>query len=416
MTVGVSVRGLTKTYSGRQEQYRALRDMLGTWRRRPATAHAIRALDEVSFDVPAGQVLGVIGGNGAGKSTLFKVLSRVTAPSSGEIKLRGHVGAMLEVGTGFHPELTGRENIFLNGAILGMGRRQIQGRFDEIVEFSEIPDAIGMLVKQYSVGMYMRLAFAVAAHLEPEILLVDEVLAVGDARFQEKCLAKISELGRSGRTVLFVSHQLDVVRQLCDRCLLLQHGRLVDDGEPGAVVSGYLRDESGALPVGVRRDVTRAQRNGTGEAQIEWLSIDVPTSTIEPGSYVRLRLGIRCDRPVKVRSVALSISTEGGLLLADLDSKQTSEPLDLVPGRTEVEVSLGPLPLNAGRYRLSVRLANPISTRLGSGAIDQLEELGFLHVTGPCSSSAGGPLRVAHQFNLSKMAARRHEGTPDGRG
>src|SRR5438552_2159457 len=184
------------------------------------------ALRDVSFEVQQGEVVGIIGRNGAGKSTLLKVLSRITEPTSGRITIRGRVGSLLEVGTGFHPELTGRENLFLNGAILGMRRTEIIRKFDEIVAFAEIDKFIDTPVKHYSSGMYMRLAFSVAAHLQPEILLVDEVLAVGDAEFQKKCIGKMGEIAKEGRTVLFVSHNMNAIESLCDRALLLKHGQV----------------------------------------------------------------------------------------------------------------------------------------------------------------------------------------------
>jgi lipopolysaccharide transport system ATP-binding protein len=198
-------------------------------------------LKEVSFAVEPGEVVGIVGRNGAGKSTLLKVLSRITEPTSGRVELYGRIGSLLEVGTGFHPELTGRENIFLNGAILGMRRREIQAKFDEIVAFAEVERFIDTPVKRYSSGMYMRLAFAVAAHLEPEILLVDEVLAVGDAAFQKKCLGKMGEVAREGRTVLFVSHNMTAVNQLCTRAVLLSGGRLALEGRTQEVVAEYFR-------------------------------------------------------------------------------------------------------------------------------------------------------------------------------
>ena len=198
------------------------------------------ALDEVSFDVRSGEVVGMIGRNGAGKSTLLKILTRITDPTVGMADVHGRVGSLLEVGTGFHPELTGRENIWLNGAILGMTRREVQLKFDEIVSFAEVEKFIDTPVKRFSSGMYLRLAFAVAAHLEPEILLVDEVLAVGDAAFQKKCMGKMKDVGKQGRTVLFVSHNLPAVTGLCDRVFLLEQGRIVRDGEPQEVVSAYL--------------------------------------------------------------------------------------------------------------------------------------------------------------------------------
>src|SRR5580658_94539 len=199
------------------------------------------ALDDVSFQVKQGDVLGVIGRNGAGKSTLLKILSQVTLPTSGQIKIKGRIASLLEVGTGFHPELTGRENIFLNGAILGMTKTEIRKKFDEIVAFSEIEDFIDTPVKRYSSGMYVRLAFAVAAHLEPEILIVDEVLAVGDAEFQKKCLGKMHDVATNeGRTILFVTHNMAAVRALCSRAVLFTKGRITLEGAPREIVAAHL--------------------------------------------------------------------------------------------------------------------------------------------------------------------------------
>jgi len=255
------VEGLSKSYRiGEREPYKALRDVVAgaftaplrrAKRAKPERADRIWALAGVSFDVRQGEVLGLIGRNGAGKSTLLKVLSRITEPTEGQVTLRGRVGSLLEVGTGFHPELTGRENIFLNGTILGMRRAEILSRFDEIVEFAGVARFLDTPVKRYSSGMQVRLAFAVAAHLEPEILLVDEVLAVGDAEFQEKCLGKMRDVTRDGRTVVFVSHNLAAVRSLCSRALLLDQGRLVFDGQTNAAVERYLQRAGGAREAAV---------------------------------------------------------------------------------------------------------------------------------------------------------------------
>ena len=204
----------------------------------------IWALRDVSFEVNRGEVLGIIGRNGAGKSTLLKILSRVTAPASGEVRVRGRIASLLEVGTGFHPELTGRENVYLNGAILGMNKAEIARKFDEIVDFSGVEQFIDTPVKRYSSGMYVRLAFAVAAHLEPEILIVDEVLAVGDAAFRQKCLGKMRDVAEGGRTVLFVSHNMASVNQLCTRAILLNDGRLSTTGSPRGVIERYFRSMS----------------------------------------------------------------------------------------------------------------------------------------------------------------------------
>jgi lipopolysaccharide transport system ATP-binding protein len=212
----------------------------------PQRRERILALDNVSFEVEEGEVLGIIGPNGAGKSTLLKILSQVTAPTAGEVRIRGRVGSLLEVGTGFHPELTGRENIFLNGAILGMTKAEIRHKLDEIVAFAGCGPYVNTPVKRYSSGMLVRLAFAVAAHLEAEVLVVDEVLAVGDAEFQMKCLGKMSEVSRAGRTILFVSHNMGAVENLCHSTILLRGGKLVSAGAPTLVVREYLSDSEKA--------------------------------------------------------------------------------------------------------------------------------------------------------------------------
>lgn len=240
------------------------------------------ALQDVSFEVEPGEVVGIIGRNGAGKSTLLKLLSRITEPSTGRIELYGRVASLLEVGTGFNPELTGRENIYLNGAILGMSRAEIRRNFEEIVDFSEVERFIDTPVKHYSSGMYMRLAFAIAAHLEPEILIVDEVLSVGDASFQKKCLNKMEDVGQEGRTVLFVSHDVSAVTRLCPRSILLDGGKVSRDGPSEEVVGAYLGSDKG----------TTAER--------EWPNLDEA-----PGSEVaRLRAVRVCDEDGRVADVA----------------------------------------------------------------------------------------------------------------
>ena len=259
--VALSVENLSKSYlvghnKASRENYTALRDVIA--RNVHSLARKTRdmfhgrsiiqgdeveefwALKDVSFEVKQGERIGIIGRNGAGKSTLLKILSRITEPTSGRVSIRGRVSSLLEVGTGFHPELSGRENIFLNGAILGMRRAEIARKFDEIVDFAEIERFLDTPVKRYSSGMYVRLAFAVAAHLEPEILIVDEVLAVGDARFQKKCLGKMESVGKEGRTILFVSHNMGAVRSLCSRAIILNQGQLLLDADADVTVERYL--------------------------------------------------------------------------------------------------------------------------------------------------------------------------------
>ncbi|MFN2628141.1 MAG: ABC transporter ATP-binding protein [Gaiellaceae bacterium] len=251
----VSAERIAKRYRiGEREPYRALRDTLATLPRRVARGlHAgepraneyLWALEEVSFEIGSGEAVGIIGRNGAGKSTLLKILSRITRPTRGRAAIRGRVSSLLEVGTGFHPELTGRENVYLNAAILGMRRSEVARRFDEIVAFAEVERFLDTPVKRYSSGMEVRLAFAVAAHLEPEVLIVDEVLAVGDASFQRKCLDKMEDVGHEGRTVLFVSHNMPAVTRLCRRTILLDRGRVLADGRSHEVVTSYLRSGLG---------------------------------------------------------------------------------------------------------------------------------------------------------------------------
>ena len=254
MTVSIEVEHISKQYQlGREldnsDLHGSIKNlvkvMLGREGRKER--QAFKALDDVSLKVNEGEIVGIVGHNGSGKSTLLKIISRITAPTSGKVTLRGRVGSLLEVGTGFHAELTGRENIYVNGSILGMSQAEIDRHFDEIVAFADIGNFLDTPVKRYSSGMYVRLAFAVAAHLQPEILLVDEVLAVGDANFQKKCLGKMGEIGASGRTVVFVSHNLQAIMRLCSRAFLLDHGKLIAEGDPQTVIRSYLQSDNGGV-------------------------------------------------------------------------------------------------------------------------------------------------------------------------
>jgi lipopolysaccharide transport system ATP-binding protein len=297
MSVAIDVDSLSKKYrigeyhaaygTLRESLVHAAKRLTGREHDRPATE--IWALQDVSFQVPEGQVLGVIGRNGAGKSTLLKILTRIVTPTSGRAEIRGRVGSLLEVGTGFNQELTGRENVYLNGAILGMKRAEIERRFDEIVDFSGVEQFIDTPVKRYSSGMYIRLAFAVSAHFEPEIMLVDEVLSVGDAEFQRRCLGRMEELGNAGRTVVFVSHALGSIAQLCDRAIWIDGGRVVGDGKPAEVIANYLHQTHSA---GTERSWSEESAPGNDLARI--LSIRArPHEGMPPGVVdVRRPIGI----------------------------------------------------------------------------------------------------------------------------
>jgi lipopolysaccharide transport system ATP-binding protein len=320
------------------------------------------ALQEVSIDVSQGEVIGVIGRNGAGKSTLLKILSRITEPTKGRIGLKGRVASLLEVGTGFHPELTGRENIFLNGAILGMSRREIKSRFEEIVEFAGVNRFIDTPVKRYSSGMYVRLAFAVAAHLEPEILIVDEVLAVGDAEFQKKCLGKMREVAARGhRTVFFVSHQLPSVIALCSRACLLENGRLVADGDPTGVVERYQKQTLGKA--GGLQNASARPGSGTVRIQMIRATADV----FAPAEAKRFTLLIdTIDESEAPYSLALHLLDESGQQILILNSRHAGQAL--LPGsKLRVELTLRTPWLTPGEYRVDAFLYN-------NGIIDKWED------------------------------------------
>jgi lipopolysaccharide transport system ATP-binding protein len=304
------------------------------------------ALRDVSFEVQPGECLGVVGRNGAGKSTLLKLLSRITAPSEGRIGIRGRVASLLEVGTGFHPELTGRENVFLNGAILGMTRSEIQSRFDEIAAFSEVEAFLDTPVKRYSSGMHMRLAFAVAAHLEAEILLVDEVLAVGDVAFQRKCLGKMEDVTRTGRTVLFVSHNLSALRGLCNAGLVLDGARVVERGDIVRAIQAYLELCLAAGPA-------RRARQGPGFRSARVIDLSHPegvgTAALEAGG--RYALELECDLPPGGDvNVGFTLFNEADLPAVSSSARDALRELPSGPVLLRVELPVGRLP--SGRYRV----------------------------------------------------------------
>jgi lipopolysaccharide transport system ATP-binding protein len=312
------------------------------------------ALRDVGFEVAPGEVIGVIGRNGAGKSTLLKILSRITDPSAGRVTLRGRVASLLEVGTGFHPELSGRENIFLNGAILGMRRDEVRAKFDEIVAFAEVERYLDTPVKRYSSGMYVRLAFAVAAHLDPEILLVDEVLAVGDAQFQKKCLGKIGAKGREGRTVILVSHQMASISGLCSRALLLDRGRLVNDGPAPAVIESYMRANEDADAIGVPRRIEH-RRNDDIRLHSVMVSAagDAQRAYLDTGDDLQLTVDFESLKPGRNVDVTFDLYNEQGIHVCHF-GRCCAEDGKLPAGAHRcVAVFPGSI-LNAGHYTLHV--------------------------------------------------------------
>ncbi len=303
------------------------------FRRAPTPAADFRALDDVSFDVHRGEAVGVIGRNGAGKSTLLKVLSRIVEPSGGRVELRGRVGSLLEVGTGFHPELTGRENVYLSGSVLGMSRREITRGFDAIVNFAGGEQFLDTPVKRYSSGMYVRLAFAIAAHLEPEILIVDEVLAVGDAAFQKRCLDRMAELAQSGRTILFVSHNMQLIPLLCKRAVQLERGRVVRTGDAGTVTAAYLNDLLADAKSGDLRD---KPRTGDGRARFvrAWLADDAgrPLAHFVSGADFTVRVEIESSVAAPNVSAAVVIATQYGSRVVTSWTSEVGYRASLKPG------------------------------------------------------------------------------------
>lgn len=379
------------------------------------------ALRDVSFRLEEGEVLGVVGKNGAGKSTLLKIISRITEPTCGHAEIVGRVGSLLEVGTGFHPELTGRENVYLNGSILGMSRSYIESQFDAIVEFAGVSKFIDTPVKRYSSGMHLRLAFAVAAHLEPEVLIIDEILAVGDAEFQRKCLAKMGDVARGGRTVLFVSHNLDAVRALCPRALLLDKGRLVADGSTNDIVREYLETTELELP-GEWIDLTHAHRSGTGSARIRAVrySSDNPEVALHPypGGPVEFLIDIDSDTTRRVSSVGVTISSLSGTNLIGIDSSVTGSSVDLRRGSNRIRLRIRELNLMPGRYRLSFWVADPLGRAGSRHAFDAVEDVLDMEVVSRTGSAqlprVEGLVRSDAEVEILPIAAaERQDGDDD---
>ncbi|MBS1839690.1 MAG: ABC transporter ATP-binding protein [Acidobacteria bacterium] len=380
-----------------------LRDSLGRILKSPLRSlqrqkqETFWALKDVSLEVKEGEVLGLIGRNGAGKTTLLKILSRITQPTTGWAEIHGRVGSLLEVGTGFHPELTGRENTFLSGAILGMSKSEISRKFDEIVAFAELEKFIDTPVKHYSSGMYVRLAFAVAAHLEPEILLVDEVLAVGDIRFQKKCLGKMGDVARAGRTVVLVTHQMNQIRRLCHRTLWVHDGKIQQQGDTGIVVSSYeqsMRSLAESLPTQLKRKSWKAQF-------VSWNIADPSgrqTHILSSVGRTTLKFYLDVNEPIS--------HIVHGITLYDAERRiiwgWAAYDLAFVPGRHELEYEFPMLPIKAGAYTWMVSLWS------GSQQLDMSDMAPDMLVTAESYQHPrdewSGVLNVPSSFNVRQIS------------
>jgi lipopolysaccharide transport system ATP-binding protein len=389
----IEVKDIGKKYkiTHQRGKYVALRDVIAQTVQHPLSFLKDKALEttglkkkeefwalrNITFTVDKGEVVGVIGHNGAGKSTLLKILSQITPPTEGEIILRGRVGSLLEVGTGFHPELTGRENIFLNGAILGMHRLEIAQKFDQIVDFAGIEKFLDTPVKFYSSGMYVRLAFSVAAHMEPEILVVDEVLAVGDAEFQKKCLGKMDEITRQdGRTILFVSHNLGAIRQLCGKTLLLKDGHISFFGPTDEALKIY---EEQSAEISNLHFPKHIKRRGDGRIRFTTFHVEdtkgqIITAT-DSGSPLKLVFGYECSNPSSIKNIDVGFSLhKNDRLVAQLYSSDNKKTFDSVSSTGHFEFTIDKVNLASGRYNIQARmLANGIEADWPSGMIGTFE-------------------------------------------
>lgn len=393
----IQVRGIGKKYDIRHYRgnYVALRDVIMNIVKRPFryvkekakdiaginTREDFWALKNVSFDVMQGEIIGIIGRNGAGKSTLLKILTGITPPTQGEIQMQGRIASLLEVGTGFHPELTGRENIFLNGAILGMTRKEIANNFESIVQFAEIEKFLDTPVKFYSSGMYVRLAFSVAAHMEPDILLVDEVLAVGDAEFQKKCMGKMEEVTRKeGRTILFVSHNLSAVKRLCKKTILLEKGEVKMFDSTEKVTSYYLNSAELSSSISYKSDPNK-------EIQITKISISNKEKKLQTripfNEDFHIEIEFEVSRVSKSSLLSVLFYSEGELLLCSSESDKSNAYKDYEPGKYTTTVHIPANLLNVGMYYIDVRFHRP-----GVELIDAKSTVNFEILDAPESSQS----------------------------
>jgi len=398
-----------------QQRHDTLRDALVAGLRRvvrrdAASRHTfIWALKDVAFEVKRGEVVGIVGRNGAGKSTLLKILSRITEPTEGRAEIRGRVGSLLEVGTGFHPELTGRENIYLNGAILGMQRTEIGRQFDEIVAFAEVERFLDMPVKRYSSGMYVRLAFAVAAHLEPEVLVVDEVLAVGDAGFQKKCLGKMEEVSKEGRTVLFVSHNMAAVEALCSRCVALRSGRVTHIGDSTDVVHKYLAEMAS-----VNQSLSLAERSDRlGSGQVRYTNVRFLNESgheinqITMGAPVTIEAHFNVNESIREPIFGFLLTDEMGKTVVRAYSRESYHgPTPDIRQSGVVRCQFPELPLMYGQYHLRLWLGHH-----RNNVVDDIEYAASLEVlqrdvydTGiPPDANNGGHFYLPHSWDITQL-------------
>ncbi len=414
----IRVEGLGKcyrlTHGSQRGGYRTLRESLvdavkAPFRRASAGGPQTEdfwALSDVSFAVQPGEVVGIIGRNGAGKSTLLKILSRITKPTTGRVEINGRVGSLLEVGTGFHPELTGRENIYLNGSILGMSRVEIAKKFDEIVAFAEVEKFLDTPVKRYSSGMYVRLAFAVAAHLEPEILIVDEVLAVGDAQFQKKCLGKMSDLASSGRTVLFVSHQMAAVQSLCSHAVLMERGRIRNFGEKTRIIAEYIASASTTNTAGAWFQLEANQRSAKDRAWFTGIKYgsDVAEAAygLFPDGSALFDIKIHSCEVINPVYIALNLYDRFDTCLISSNTGRSPVSQKLVSGENIFRLQIESLHLNSGSYRLGLWMAD------GNSVLDVVPDVASVTVSDyrPKRESValGSDGTVTSRFTIESLA------------
>lgn len=411
----IKVENISKSYvlkHQNQESYTALRDVITNKAKSiltpsklfsNTTSEEFWALKDVSFEIKQGERVGIIGRNGAGKSTLLKVLSRIVAPTKGRITMDGRVASLLEVGTGFHPELSGRENVFLNGSILGMSKSEIQKKFDEIVAFSEVENFLDTPVKRYSSGMYVRLAFAVAAHLEPEILIVDEVLAVGDAEFQKKCIGKMKDVSGEGRTVLFVSHNMAAIQNLCDRGIYLKQGQVQTTGPVDAVLSEYLKASMHNQQIDL---ADRKDRGGNGAIRFESVALtDMNDRALqalqcgEPGK-IKIRFSRKDNANLNSFHVAMGVNDEFGQRLAQFSTEVAAEGFSNVTGDT-IEITIPKIPFRQGSYSFV------LYSKVNGEIADWIQEAGTFEVengdffnTGKMPPEGQGQIFIQHSFQI----------------